>query len=320
MKIKARGIKHSLPGTISAGPPIAGRREFGDIFAMTVQNSAPLQKALADDARIDRQAIAIAMVIVTGFTIVNSLSAITEYRREGMDINPLHPWIYETSSLIVHAPLLFAIAWFTRRFPFPADGWVRALPVYALGAAFYSALHIFGMVAIRMAVFAFVLGGEYRFFSESRPVAVELLYEFRKDALSFAIFVGLFSLWRSRADALRDAEAAKREAAETSRLTLKCGGRTMFLDAASIDYAKAAGNYVEIAANGKTHLARITMAALEEQLAGAGAPIVRAHRSWLVNRTKIAEIIPSGDGDVAVKLTTGEEIPGSRRYRERLGA
>jgi DNA-binding LytR/AlgR family response regulator len=93
----------------------------------------------------------------------------------------------------------------------------------------------------------------------------------------------------------------------------------MFLDAAAIEFAKAAGNYVEISAAGKTHLARITMAALEDQLAGAGAPVIRVHRSWLVNKQRIAEINPAGDGDVTIRMQGGAEIPGSRRYRERLG-
>lgn len=176
------------------------------------------------------------------------------------------------------------------------------------------------MVMLRKAAFALFLGRSYEFFSPERPAPVELLYEFRKDALGFALFVGLFSLWRSRAEALREAEAARREASETSRLTLKCGGRTMFLDANSVEYAKAAGNYVEISAGGKTHLARMTMASLEEQLSGAGAAVVRTHRSWLVNKSKIAEIVPAGDGDVTIRLKSGAEAPGSRRYRERLGA
>ena len=287
---------------------------------MLDRTSLPLRKALADDARIDRQAVLIAIGIVFAFTIVNSLSGITEYRRIGVEAPSSNFWIYETSSLVVHVPILFALSWFTRRFPLTPEGWPRLALVYAGGALAYSFVHVVGMVWLRKAAFALFFGETYRFVSADRPLAVEAVYEFRKDLLAFVMFVGLFALWRSRAEAMRERDAAKREASETNRITLKCGGRTIFLDAASIDYAKAAGNYVEIVAGGKTHLARITMAALEEQLAGAGAPIVRTHRSWLVNRSKIAEIIPAGDGDVTVRLKSGEEAPGSRRYRERLGS
>ncbi|MCB2112892.1 MAG: LytTR family DNA-binding domain-containing protein [Parvularculaceae bacterium] len=282
--------------------------------------SASLQRALADDARTDRQAVLIAIGIIAGFTIVNSLSGITEYHRIGVDTPAVYFWIYEASSFIIHVPILFAMAWFTRRFPLTADGWPRLAAIYAAGALAYSIVHVAGMVAIRKAVFAAFFGETYHFVSADRPFAIEAVYEFRKDALGFAILTGLFTLWRSRADALRERDAARREASETSRLTLKCGGRTIFIDAGSIEYAKAAGNYVEIVAGGKTHLARITMAALEEQLAGAGAPVVRAHRSWLVNKSQIAEIIPAGDGDVTIRLRSGDEAPGSRRYRDRLGA
>jgi hypothetical protein len=320
MKFKALGMKSRSFVTIGAGREIARAAEFSDITAMTGHPSPTLQSALAEDARTDRQAVLVAIAIVAAFTVVNSLSGITEYRREGLQINPAYFWIYEMSSLIIHVPILFALSWFTRRFP-PAPGaWGKTLLIYAGGAVAYSAVHVFGMVMVRKIVFALIYGEAYHFVSSTRPWLVEAIYEFRKDLLAFAMFVGLFALWRSRAEARREADAARREASETSRLTLKCGGRTIFIDAASIDYAKAAGNYVEITAGAKTHLARITMAALEEQLAGAGAPIVRTHRSWIVNRTRIEEILPAGDGDVTVKLKSGADIPGSRRYRDRLEA
>lgn len=286
---------------------------------MDAQSRSPLYHALKEDARADRQAWAIAVVILVGFFIVDSLSIITEIERAGKPLRPALPWIYEGSSALMLALILPAVALVTRRIPLTAETWKTALPLYLAAAAIYSAVHIAGMVAIRKAMFFLLWGEQYLFFDERRRVVAEIIYEFRKDLLSFCVFSGLFLLWRNLLQARREADVARREAAETSRLTLKCGGKTMFLDAASIDFAKAAGNYVEIAAGGKTHLARITMAALEEQLAGAGAPIVRAHRSWLVNKSKIAEIVPAGDGDVTIRMKSGAEAPGSRRYRERLG-
>ena len=81
---------------------------------------------------------------------------------------------------------------------------------------------------------------------------------------------------------------------------MKSGGRTFWLDARSLDWADAAGNYVELRANGTTHLVRIGLSALADQLREAGVDIARIHRSRLVNRAKVAEIVPTGDGDFRV--------------------
>ena len=67
-------------------------------------------------------------------------------------------------------------------------------------------------------------------------------------------------------------------------------------------------------------LARLTLAELERQLRDAGVDVVRVHRSWLVNRASIAEIAPTGEGDVTITLRDGDTAPGSRRYREPLAA
>ncbi|HBF89820.1 MAG TPA: LytTR family transcriptional regulator, partial [Hyphomonas atlantica] len=39
------------------------------------------------------------------------------------------------------------------------------------------------------------------------------------------------------------------------------------------------------------------------------------HRSHLVNLDRVSEIVPTGEGDVTLRLDTGAEVPGSRRYR-----
>lgn len=279
--------------------------------------SDPLRKALADDRRVDRQAYGVIAAVTLGFMVVNAFTFLADYARLGEALDPRLPWIYEISSAAVVLMLVPAIGWLTRRFPLTADGWTGAAPVYAAGLIGFSGVHIFGMVMLRKAAFAALGATPYMFAAEGR-LAAETLYEFRKDVLTFVLFVGFFALWRRIAELKREAEAARAEAQSTQRLTLKSGGRTFYLDAGAVDWAKAAGNYVEISAGGKTHLARMTMAALEAQLEAAGANVARAHRSWLVNRDRIEEVAPAGDGDVIVKLSGGIEIPGSRRYRDRL--
>ncbi|MEO1105411.1 MAG: LytTR family DNA-binding domain-containing protein, partial [Pseudomonadota bacterium] len=64
--------------------------------------------------------------------------------------------------------------------------------------------------------------------------------------------------------------------------------------------------------------ARTTLGALEQLLAAAGSPHMRVHRSYIVNLDAIREIVPTSAGDVTVRLSSGAEIPGSRRHRDRL--
>jgi DNA-binding LytR/AlgR family response regulator len=157
-----------------------------------------------------------------------------------------------------------------------------------------------------------LFGRAYVYFDD---VPTDLLYEYRKDLLPYAVIILLLTLVRSVEEHRREAEAARAEARDTGRLTLKTGGRTLFLDAQSLDWASAAGNYVEIRANGATHLARLSLTALEQQLSAAGVEVARVHRSRLVNRNKVREIAPTADGDFRVKMTDGTEFRGSRRFR-----
>jgi DNA-binding LytR/AlgR family response regulator len=130
----------------------------------------------------------------------------------------------------------------------------------------------------------------------------------------------VLSLVRSVEEHRRDVDIARVEARNTGRLTLKSGGRTLLLDAKSLEWAQAAANYVDIRANGTTYLARMSLTALEQQLAEAGMDVVRVHRSRIVSRAKIVEIVPSRDGDFRIRTADGSELRGSRRYRKLLPA
>ena len=66
----------------------------------------------------------------------------------------------------------------------------------------------------------------------------------------------------------------------------------------------------------RTLLARGTLAAFEERLAGRG--FVRIHRSRLVNRARVAAFKPTPSGDLEITLDDGSVIGGSRRFRDAL--
>jgi hypothetical protein len=274
----------------------------------------------ASDAEIERQVLRRTWLTGLAFlacvAVINALTQTTELQRDGLPFDPREPWVLEMTSVLVILALVPGVAWFERRFPFAPDVWRTSLLWHVLGSLAFSALHILGMWALRIAAFA-AMGQPYQFLTD--PLG-DALYEYRKDLLPYAIIVLLLGITRSLEEHKREATAARAEARETGRLTLKSGGRIVFLDARSLDYASAAGNYVEIRASGATHLARLSLAALEEQLRDAGVDVARVHRSHLVNRAKVREIVPAGDGDFRVKMADGTDLRGSRRYRHTLPA
>ena len=293
-------------------------RTVAEAGRITVTNgTAPerVARLLAADRSVERRGVIGAAAFVLASVVVNALSGGTELAREGSATSPLVPWILELSSGVATISLLPAVVAFTRRYPLTGLRWRQLLPLYLLASGIYSALHVTGMVLLRKVAYPLLLDVGYTFFVGPGAIVRESLYEYRKDVLSFALACGLFQLLRDADQRDREQEAAQREARQAQALTLKCGGTTFRLRAEDVLFARAAGNYVEVRAGGRTHLARMTLGALEEQLAEAGVTVLRTHRSWVVNAETISSVSPTGDGGATVTLTDGSEVPASRRYR-----
>ena len=78
-----------------------------------------------------------------------------------------------------------------------------------------------------------------------------------------------------------------------------------------IEWVRAAGNYIELRAGGRTIVHRSSIAAAEQDLARHG--FVRIHRSTLVRRDRIARVRPEG-----VVLVDGTHFKIGKRYRAAL--
>jgi DNA-binding LytR/AlgR family response regulator len=272
---------------------------------------------MQSEADLERRILSRAWVIAAAFfpvvAVVNAASLLTDAERAGSGLDPRVPWILEFTSISVVLALVPLVSRLERWMPFTADNWRRALIAYALASPVFSALHVAGMVLLRNLIYPIVFGEEYSFFDDFFRDA---FYEYRKDLTALAAILLVLTLVRGIEEQRRETQAAKSDARATGKLTLKSGGRTIFLNAQSFDWASAAGNYVEVRAGGQTHLARTSLTALAEQLAEAGIDIARIHRSAIVNRAKVKETAPLGDGDFQVRLAEGSELRGSRRYRQ----
>jgi two-component system, LytTR family, response regulator len=100
------------------------------------------------------------------------------------------------------------------------------------------------------------------------------------------------------------------------RLMVKSGGRVVFVDVDSIDWAEAEGNYARLHAGTETYLLRQTMVDLLARL--GPERFARIHRSRLVNVARVAELRVAGGGDYDVVLHSGLRLGLSRSFRDDL--
>jgi two-component system LytT family response regulator len=100
--------------------------------------------------------------------------------------------------------------------------------------------------------------------------------------------------------------------AKPPRVALNTGEKILFVDAAQIDFAESAGNYVLVHAAGTTHQIRSTLDAFAGQL--DVEQFRRINRSQLVNMSRVRELRPWFHGDFRAILEDGTELNWSRRY------
>ena len=202
--------------------------------------------------------------------------------------------------------MLWPIWQISRRLRPPRLGWPAALAAHLALSLPLVLAHVLWLAASRFLLFAAV-GGSYRFDWS----AAQLLFEWRKDALSLLVLAALGWLLDSLF-----LPPPPPQPSTGYRLAVKDGSRTLFLAPAEISHASSAGNYVELATIHGAILHRVTLAALAEELAPHG--FARIHRAHLVRDTAVVSVANEGSGDFAVTLVGGLKLPGSRRYRAGL--
>jgi two-component system, LytTR family, response regulator len=106
------------------------------------------------------------------------------------------------------------------------------------------------------------------------------------------------------------------------RMLIPHGVRTIVVPVNTIEWIGADNDYIVVHSQGKAHLLRGTLGAVEQDLDPNN--FARAHRSILVNVEQIAELRRERDGSAAMVLRDGTRLPvGRRRYDEirvRLGS
>jgi LytTr DNA-binding domain len=238
--------------------------------------------------------------------IVNATSLIDERRAMGQPVAIWQPWVWEATSLAAWMALLPAILRVTKWIAVHvASGFARAA-LHLVVTILVSALHSAAMWGLRVLSYQLV-GAQYHV---SGVLGDVLLYEYRKDAVTYAMIVLAFLLFERLT---RVQTVAQPVPAAAKRIEVRDGNRAFWLKAEEIEWVAAAGNYVELHGAFGTHLARRTLADMFDELGAHGFD--RIHRSRLVQRAMIAKIETRQSGDFDITLRSGTVIVGSRRYR-----
>ena len=238
---------------------------------------------------------------------VNATSDIIDDSRGGGTADIGGAFTLEATSYVLWVALAPLIGLGIRRVPPRNGAWVRFALFHAGMTILISLIHVGGMALLRTMVFS-LLGRRYGFFDDG--VLMPLLYEWRKDVISYAIIAAVF--WAFE----RFGGTSQPASSDPSRIAIRDGSTAVFLPPAAIFLVESAGNYVQFQTADRVHLVRGTLAAWEAHLSEHG--FVRVHRSRLVNRAHIAALKPRASGDLDITLDDGRVIMGSRRYREGL--
>lgn len=262
------------------------------------------------DRQARKLALAIFAVVGLAFAVVNALSELDEHARTGRTVETWEPWTWELTSLasfLLLAPIIFRVS---QRLHASGLSWPTVIAIHLALSVPASLAHTLIMIGFREAIYA-AMRDTYGYGGDGLgPV---FLYEYRKDLISYAVLAALPLLARRWINAGHPVQARS----EAYRIGIRDGSRTRWLAPDEVEWAQAAGNYVELFGPFGTILHRRTLAALADELRPHG--FARIHRSRIVRKSAIAatEIRPSGDFDVT--LASGATIGGSRRYRDDLG-
>lgn len=257
--------------------------------------------------------VALFLVAIDG---VNVLSALHDAHAAGRHLMAWKPVVAEASSgagMLAGCGIIYLALRLAP--PGRTAGW-RLVCTHGLASLVFSGVHVAIMMGLRVLIYA-SRGLHYR-----PPLPADLLYEYRKDALAYAIIAGIF--WLARPAKRGCAEAAttafaRDVADEPAEIEVGEEGRRLRVSVHSVLAVRAASNYVEhLLDDGRRPLTRGSLKSAEEALTEYG--FVRTHRSWIVNRARVRRVEAVGSGDHRLELDTGVQAPLSRRWPAALAA
>jgi hypothetical protein len=246
------------------------------------------------------------LVLGLAYLVVNATSMIDMRSALGRPVDAWRPWIWEATSYLAWLALVPVVIWLAARIGEQERPGVM-LGLHALATLPVSLGHSAMMFGMRVSVYL-VLGETYRL---PGSILDSLVYEFRKDVVTYAFIVLTWHLLRHLL--ARPATMPTPQPSQAPRFEIRQGNRIIWLNLAEIDWISAAGNYIELHGAFGTHLIRRPLGDVEAELSGHG--FARVHRSRLVRKGAINGLETRQSGDFDITLHSGQKIGGSRRYR-----
>ncbi|WP_083838454.1 LytR/AlgR family response regulator transcription factor [Pseudoalteromonas sp. NJ631] len=172
-----------------------------------------------------------------------------------------------------------------------------------------------------IALFAFVL------LTASSPNQFLDIYYYYCIALLFVFFFAQHAIdykkeqeekrfEQNRADRLQRILDEQKEREQPTRIKISHAGKTDFTSCEEICFCKGARDYVELVINNRgSVLHHNSLSELESTLP---ATFLRVHRSYIVNTQFITSLSRSASGTGILHLSTGDEVPVSRRIMPKV--
>lgn len=262
----------------------------------------------------------VALMIFAYLFINNTINATSnwmEATRDGATPQFMlwEPFSWEYTSALSTMLLLPVLFFWFRTYTFNVQRVWQFIGFNVLISIVFSACHVGLMVGFREIVY-FWMGGNYDFGS----VGKEFFYEYRKDAWGFLFFMLLYYVYqfiysrlKGEASLISERELVTQDPAPNHLLVKKLD-REFLVNVSDIEWLEAAGNYVNLHAQGRIYPLRSTLSGLLPRIEEKG--FIQVHRSQGVNLNQIDSIssLPSGDGEILLK--SGKTLSLSRRYKE----
>lgn len=235
---------------------------------------------------------------------VNAINVITiQHEEPGYGSGPI---VWEATSWFT-VVLFFWIPWIGYRLAPPTVRPRWKLLIHLPVMLVFALCHVGGFVLLRK-LFYWVAGDFYHF----GAFIPHFLYEVRKDALGYALFIAGFTLIEHL---LRQQQLIETPG-QSLTFNIRDGAKLIRVPMDEIVAVTSAGNYVEfLLRDGRRPLMRSPLSAIETEFAARG--FVRTHRSWVVNASAVTGLKPEGSGDYTVELGA-VAAPLSRRYPQAL--
>jgi LytTr DNA-binding domain len=202
------------------------------------------------------------------------------------------------------------VAFLGRRFQVDRANFSRHFVIHLGASLDFALLHLLAVVGVQDLLH--VVAGQPYDFLKGLIDNFALLFHWEV-LIYWAILSIQHALHYHRVAEERGAEPAT---SSVERLLVAESGRSFFVRTADVEWIEAARNYVRLHNNGRSHIVRTTLNALEARL--DPARFRRVSRSALVNLDRVREIQPWFHGDAIVVLQSGAQVTLSRRYRTNL--